>query len=330
MKAPQKGNTSIFARPLEPPTSTGPSLLDRAFEIRPASGFAIAGLVVMASAVLLLQPRSDGAQNLSRANKKAAAKPAPRVRIAMAERGNTVEKTTETTRPPLDFYTKGVRGSMFSAPVPPKPKEPAAPKPVKLPTIKVAPVNPFLDWNYAGSVTAGDKKLALLENRLTKEGQYVREGQTFMGAQVKSVTDQIVTLNSAGKPYPIAKSDEINTTPLSNSAAYLTAQNQPQQQAQTQVTAQMMGAWMRPQDTSGAGIMLPNGRTLTADQTQRYMNRMNSRFNGNGGRGGGQNGFGGGGGNRGGRGGGGGGGFGGGRGGRGGGGGTTIMVAPGG
>jgi hypothetical protein len=250
----------------------------------------------------------------------------------MAERGDAAPKTTEPTRPSIDFYTKGVRGTMFSAPVPPKPKEPAPPKLVKVPGIKPAPVNPFLDWNYAGSVTAGDKKLALLENRTTKEGQYVREGQTFMGAQVKSVTDQLVTLTSAGKPYPIAKSDEMNTTPLSASAAYLTAQNQPQPQVQNQaqVSAQMMGAWMNQADASGAGMMLPNGRQLSADQAQRYMSRMQNRFNGNGGQGG----FGGGRGGRGGQGGfgGGQGGYGGGgRGGRGGGGGgATIMVRPGG
>src|SRR5689334_14076569 len=109
MKAPQKGNTCMFARPLESQTSSAPSMLDRLNVGRPSPGLALAGLVLAASAALLLQPRPDGAQNLSKANKKSQSKSAARMQLAMAERGDTAGKAAETARPPLDFYTKGVR-----------------------------------------------------------------------------------------------------------------------------------------------------------------------------------------------------------------------------
>ena len=322
MIKPQKGSNGLtFARPLESRTGADvpPSVQESIF--RPGSALALGGLVTLACAVFLVQTRQDSAQNLSAStHKKPLAAPNKSVRIARAERGAPADKAPPTSRPSLDYYTKGVRGSLFSAPLPPKPKEAPVAKQAKMILPKVPPVfvNPFADWNYAGSVTAGDQKMALLENRITKEGVYVREGQSFMGfAQVKTVGDQMVTLVSAGKPTILAKSDEMNTTPLTASAGYLTKQPDPQQMGGQPQNVQMAMMTAMEAQMAGAkvGMTLPNGKTLTAQQAERFTRRMNGRFDGTGGQTGGQGGGSGGGGGRGG----------GGRRGRGGGG---VMVAP--
>ncbi|HZT42066.1 MAG TPA: hypothetical protein VFA07_07745 [Chthonomonadaceae bacterium] len=130
-------------------------------------------------------------------------------------------------RRPLSFYTQEIRGGLFSEPLPPEPKPVAPPKPVILPppdpepSIVPAPVDPFVDWSYDGTVKMGDKVMALLENKKTKEGQYVQTGDTFLDARVENVTEQTVSLNAAGKPYTISKTDSITVVPLDKSAEYL-------------------------------------------------------------------------------------------------------------
>lgn len=254
-------------------------------QLRPAHALLLGAVLLGACAFFLVQSRPNGAQNLPNSEvRKVRRSPAKTVRVALAERATSEDKPAPNARPSVDFYTKGVRAGMFSAPQPPPPK----PAPVvKLPKVIVPPVtpvivNPYADWGYSGTVTAGDKKMALLENRTTKEGQYVQQGQSFMGAEVKSITDQSVTLVSAGKPYTFAKSDEINVTPLTASAAYLTAPP-PQPTPDPNAAMQMQGQM----NMGGQGMMLPNGRMLNASQAARFNNRMNRRFNGGGGNNGG-------------------------------------------
>ncbi len=141
-----------------------------------------------------------------------------------AEGGPTIEP--DSARRPLSYYTKEVRQNLFSAPQPPpppkpKPKPKPAPKPPPRVIVPVAPINPFADWSYTGTVKMGDKTMALLENVKTKEGKYVAVGDSFMGATVGSVTDQTVTLQSGGKPTLLARSDNITVTPLDKSAGFL-------------------------------------------------------------------------------------------------------------
>lgn len=142
-----------------------------------------------------------------------------------------------STRRPLSFYTQEIRGGMFSEPQPPEPK-PVVSKPVILtppdpePSVVPAPVNPFVDWAYDGTVKMGDKIMALLENTKTKEGQYVQEGDNFLDAKVKGVTEQVVTLDASGKPYTISKTDSITVVPLDKSAAYLSENSADQATAQ--------------------------------------------------------------------------------------------------
>jgi hypothetical protein len=266
-------------------------------------GITIAGLFAGACGLFLLMARSNDAQNLPARTKNSSSSQSAR-RIQVAENDNKGETavSSEKARRSIDYYTKGVRDSMFSAPQPPKVKEIAVPKPKPRPPVKVPPVivNPFADWTYSGTVSMGDEKMALLENRTSKDGEYIKEGDNFMGAKVSAVTDQMVTLTSAGKPYMLAKADTINVTPLDKSAAYLTAQPQQVQQQPGQPQPGGMPV-MQTGGDQGPTFTLPNGRVLSGDRAARYQQRMNSRFNGGGGRGGGFGGGYGGGGGRGGR-----------------------------
>ena len=72
--------------------------------------------MALSCVVFLLQTRSDMAQNAPASSRTKHTKArAGTVEVAMAEREATSTKSAETIRPSLDFYTKGVRGSMFSA-----------------------------------------------------------------------------------------------------------------------------------------------------------------------------------------------------------------------
>lgn len=144
--------------------------------------------------------------------------------------GESMSQAVREARHPLTFYTPAIRGGLFSEPQSPAPRlpkvEPAPPKPVvttPTPVAPVEPLNPFADWSYTGTITMGDQRMALLENTKTKEGQYLTAGQTFLGAQVESITDQMITLRSAEKPYMLAKSDTITVTPLDRSAPFLSS-----------------------------------------------------------------------------------------------------------
>ncbi|HZP83753.1 MAG TPA: hypothetical protein VFB21_19080 [Chthonomonadaceae bacterium] len=192
----------------------------------------------------------------------------------------TIEPETGTPeRRPLSFYTGEVRGDLFSAPQPPTPPKPKpapakpAPPPVVVP---VAPVNPFADWAYTGTVTMDDTKMALLENTKTKEGRYVKVGEDFIGAKVGDITDQMVTLQSAGKPWQLAKSDNITVTPLDKSAAFLTAApaGQPGQ------PGPQPGQPGQPQTGVNGNntFILPNGRVLNGRQWRRRNRNLDNNF----------------------------------------------------
>lgn len=287
-------------------------------------GLGLFALPTLLCATLLVAARPDDARSQS-AGPVAPRAEAPRrnaagARLVVAqnpeslpEKGPTVEPPVEgTERRPLSYYTQGIRGSMFAPPPPPPPRPAPAPKPkpeVKpppAPRVDVAPVNPFEDWSYTGTIRMGEETMALLENSKTKEGQYVRAGDRVMGAEVSAVTDQTVTLRSAGKPYTIAKSDNITVTPLDKSAPYLTSGGQPGAPGMPGMPqggpGNPMPGGMPPTVTppTGGQVILPNGRVLTPEQAQRRADFLNRRFNGGfngggfnfgGGRRGGNNGF---------------------------------------
>lgn len=188
------------------------------------------------------------------------------------------------SRRSLDFYAKGVRGTLFSAPQPPpiaKPRavvvKPVPPPPrIIVPEVKPVEVNPFADWSYTGTVTVGETKMALIENSKTREGRYLKQGEEFQGAQVSQVTDQMVTMTAGTKPYLLAKSDNINIVPLDKSAPYLSGGAQP-----GQPVPPPPGGASTPQGvltTPGVSVALPNGTVLIGNRATRYNTRMNRKF----------------------------------------------------
>ena len=270
----------LFAQPVE--YSNGNSVRSGKSPV-----YRIAALIGFCGAVgaSLLLPKANHAQNL----------PAP---LTENHSGPTVDPATTpgaNHRRSLDFYVHGVRGSLFSPPVPPAPKV-AAIRPIKsVQIVKVAPpkpiavpvveINPFADWAYKGTVHLGDDTMVLLENTKTNEGQYLRVGDMFIGAQVSAITDQQVSLVASGKPTLLAKSDAMNVLPLDKSADFLKGgQQNPGGPQNGNPGGPPPGAPAGgpPQDGKmGAGPMvtLPNGRTMSAGRAARRAQWMNNNFN---------------------------------------------------
>ncbi len=211
-------------------------------------------------------------------------------------------------RKPLAFYVSSVRGDLFSHGVPVPPAAPVAPPTVAMPEppSMPAPIDPFVDYAYTGTVSTGDTKMALVENSKTKEGQYLKVGDSFLGGSITAIADRSVTVNVAGVARTMAKNEDFSLTPLNKSAAYLTAAppaapGGPQAGGPGGATMGMPGGMQIP------GINMEGMPQAIRDRIQQRMNSMspqereqaaarmmNRRFEGGGGRGGG-GGFGGGG-----------------------------------
>lgn len=237
-----------------------------------------AGVPVVVSYLLLTLPRLDQAQNRPAAPS-----------AAQRQGGQPHVESTPTARHPLSYYTGGVRSNLFAPPQvkQPKPPPPPKPKPIVVPKPQPPPppppVNPFADWSYTGAVTAGDQRMALIENTKTKEGEYVKAGESFQGAQVVSVTDQMVTLSMNGKPSMLAKSDNMELTPMQGAPAASPAGSPPA--GAPPPGAPPMPGGMPPGLTHGgadlrAGLrtILPNGQVLSPRQAMRRSGRLNRTF----------------------------------------------------
>ena len=274
-----------FARPLNGRTAnpaSSPPVLSRVVTAL--------SLVTLSCAAVFFVARPDGAQNLPNGKSGAIGYKQSAAVSKNREAGTGTTKKATTAGAPdredLAFYTTNVRDGMFSAPQPPKRKPPTPPakvipKPPVIVTVPPMHIDPFAQWSYTGTVHMGDITMALLENTSTKEGQYVKSGDRFMGAQVQSITDQMVTLTNAGKPSMLAKADTIMVTPLSQNATGAAPPGQPGQPQPGQ--AQVNPGMGAPVDTSQLSFTLPNGRVLKGDRAARYKQRLDSGFSGGGG-----------------------------------------------
>ena len=131
-------------------------------------------------------------------------------------------------RRPLLYYTDGVRGDLFNAtpaPVPkPKPPKKTEPKKPVLPPPPPELINPFADYAYTGTLNIGGQIVALVENVKTKEGQYLKQGDAFIGGTIAQISDRTLTVNIAGTPQRLAKTDNYRLTPLDRNAPFMNAQ----------------------------------------------------------------------------------------------------------
>jgi hypothetical protein len=172
---------------------------------------ALAGLAAIGCGVVWAQTGNrSGANNSSAAS--SAEQPAP-----------DVEVSEVSVRKPLDYYMKGIRGSLFSA----APAAPiaSAPKPtLPLAPLPAAPekIDPFNDYAYSGTVTVDGDPVALVENSKTREGLFLKKGESFLGGTVGDITDRSLKVTIAGVERMMAKTDNFKLTPLDKSAGYLT------------------------------------------------------------------------------------------------------------
>jgi hypothetical protein len=130
----------------------------------------------------------------------------------------------------------------------------AKPRPVAVPD-----VSPFEDWSYCGTIRQGRTITALLENTRTHEGEFVKAGDRFMGAAVRGVTGQAVTLASGGKTRMIAKSDRITVTQLSKDAVPATPPAPKQPRAAPQPAPAAPAQPAVPARTPGTQSTIPGG-----------------------------------------------------------------------
>jgi hypothetical protein len=177
------------------------------------------------AAILVIGVVALGAIVLAQTQKHS--KPVP---LQLALREKTIQNNTQTDTPasterkPLSYYTGAVRASLFTSPeaaVESAPPAPLIKHTVKLPSVKIAapaPLNPFADYVYSGTVSLKGETLALIENSKTHDGQYLKQGDTFMGGKVKEIAERSVTLNAAGKPYTLVKTVDFKLLPLDKSA----------------------------------------------------------------------------------------------------------------
>jgi hypothetical protein len=197
-------------------------------------------------------------------------------------------------RHPLSYYTGGVRNDLFSSGAIEQAKPKVDTKHDKKPTlptettVPVADVNPFSDYSYTGTVTVNGSIVALVENTKTKEGQFLKQGDPFLGGKVASLNERTLTVDVAGTPQMLAKSDNYKLTPFDKSAAYLTAAPPAAPGAPGQGGMPGMPAGMPGQGADRAARMKAWMDSLPADQQAAMQQRMNNRqFNGGGGGGGG-------------------------------------------
>jgi len=269
------------------------------------------GTVALVSCgALVAVARSNGAQNAPTSTRLSVTSvprsPGRSVQVAQAPVAAQAAPVSDDGRRPVEFYTGSVRGGLFSAPEPPAPKQPKVvetPKALKEPKVDVQPeeVNPFDNWTYSGIITSGTEKIAVIENRTTKEGVFLKVGDSTQGARLTEIENNMLTFKAGKKPYYLAQSQNMNVTPLDRSAIPTSTQQggqQPGQQQPGQQPAQVQQMQIAPtvpggQNDSdrfnrframmggGAGgmVTLPNGMQLDPSQFQRRSQRMNRNFN---------------------------------------------------
>jgi hypothetical protein len=153
------------------------------------------------------------------------------------ESARTVEEPA-APRLPLAYYTQTVKQDLLSGPAPvavapaPRPARPrvAAPEPPPAPAVappraaEPPPPAPAVRTEaYTGTVTVRGETLALIEDRQTGVGRYVRVGDPLSGGSVSAIGRDSVTIRTDAGDVRLRKNQEYSLVPLNRSADFLTA-----------------------------------------------------------------------------------------------------------
>src|SRR5258706_15933691 len=111
----------------------------------------------------------------------------PADRVARA--GNDSLHGLKFARPPVRVSLEDYRrasSALFGMPAATRPKQtPTTPK--QAPAAKVDAPDPLGDFLFTGAVTIDGKEYALLENRKTREGEFVAVGDEFHGFRLSGI-----------------------------------------------------------------------------------------------------------------------------------------------
>lgn len=124
---------------------------------------------------------------------------------------NAVNPTTTITSSALVLPPAGSGTSTEKAAAPPS----SAPGPAT----PAAPPDPLKDWAYVGTVAIGPDVYAVVENKASKQGYYLKVGDSFEGATVEQIGQAEVLVTLAGASRFLSKSSAFNATPLNAAAA---------------------------------------------------------------------------------------------------------------
>ena len=122
-------------------------------------------------------------------------------------------KIAERSRPSASrVRPDGIRSDLFNAPEPPAPRKPAPPpEPPTPPGPSTAPAplpDPMAGWEYVGDVEIDGQRLALLERKDSKEGIYLRAGDSFSGGKVASFDKQQIRIAMADSERGISRKQD--------------------------------------------------------------------------------------------------------------------------
>jgi hypothetical protein len=150
--------------------------------------------------------------------------------------------------------------------------------------VRPAPVDPYADWNYTGTATIGDDKIAIIENINTHDGVLLHMGDKFLGKKVTDISGNLLTFGAGSTVKSLYVSMNTSYIPLSASATFLTAK--PEQPTtpgnfQAMLASLLKGSPANAVAAGGPSVTLPNGSVLTGNALTRYNRRLNRGWNGN-------------------------------------------------
>ena len=195
-----------------------------------------AGLGALAVAVWVLPGVPSANQQ-----RESRMQPAQAVKVSETIRGELPEKkrVTASDAPSFERYRRLLELNPFSPrlpkkrvvpppplvgpPVPPvlppvdkagDAKKPETAPPASAPPKAPEPPDPLKDWVYSGTVAIGNDVYAVVENKASKQGRYLKAGDELQGAKVEGIAQSELSLTLNGAPRSLAKSTAFSATPL--------------------------------------------------------------------------------------------------------------------